>query len=215
MLNHLRQEMGHMNKSGSPFICIICQGRLFNTPRELQLHLVSTHGAESGPSRCALCNVDIKPKRQADDDRRLLRVAYERHVFEEHLPEMELFARLLYAGPYFLPRTLVQAAPLDDSIQRAFRCIFEHRMTAGQGSRYPFYHWLMAMERDDMPKRGNGLRDCHISSTPGGSSPHQFLEDAHTHTYVYMYVYRYRYVDIEGYSRSQNNEVLLCIVAIS
>ena len=122
MERHLLKEFDYMNINGSPFLCLLCRGKVYNTPAQLQLHLVSTHGAENAPNKCALCELEFKEARHntVDDNKRLIAL-YQIHINDHHLPYFELVEKLHYAGFPLLPESITEAAPKDNTQNRAYR----------------------------------------------------------------------------------------------
>ncbi|CAL8082058.1 unnamed protein product [Calicophoron daubneyi] len=143
MNSFITSEIEHMNLNGSPFVCLLCHGRVYDTPAQLQLHLVTRHGTEGDFGRCPLCGVQFRrPLTETPDAHRLSAIVYQKHLTEEHLPKLELVQKLVYMDSPICPRSASAGAPRDNVPFRAYRCIFYKGSPAGKGPRFPFPHWL-------------------------------------------------------------------------
>ncbi|GAA48104.1 hypothetical protein CSKR_104312 [Clonorchis sinensis] len=144
MNEFLRRETQHMNQHGSPFVCLLCHGRVFDSPTQLQLHLVAFHGSQTGDyTKCSLCGVEFrKPAFESQQSRQLKLVVYYRHLVQQHLPSLLLSEKLLYMGVSVIPKSLAACAPIDNSVYRSYRCVFRNNRPAGDGKPFPFAHWL-------------------------------------------------------------------------
>lgn len=125
MYEFLEREMQYMNINGSPFVCLLCRGSVYETPAQLQLHLAASHGADKGVTHCALCEVKFRPPVVATGDEALRTMAtiYQRHLMTEHLPSLELTGKLLYMNPHLIPSDIVSSAPADDIAYRSYRLV--------------------------------------------------------------------------------------------
>ncbi|KER22886.1 hypothetical protein T265_09118 [Opisthorchis viverrini] len=144
MNEFLRRETQHMNQHGSPFVCLLCHGRVFDSPTQLQLHLVAFHGSQTGDhTTCSLCGVEFrKPAFESQQSRQLKLVVYYRHLVQQHLPSLLLTEKLLYMGVNVIRRSVTDCAPIDNSVYRSYRCVFHNDRPAGDGKPFPFAHWL-------------------------------------------------------------------------
>ncbi|TGZ73938.1 hypothetical protein CRM22_001226 [Opisthorchis felineus] len=144
MNEFLMHETQHMNQHGSPFVCLFCHGRVFDSPTELQLHLVAFHGSQTGDhAKCSLCGVEFrKPAFESQQSRQLKLVVYYRHLVQQHLPSLLLTEKLLYMGINVIPKSAADCAPTDNSVYRSYRCVFHNDRPAGNGKPFPFAHWL-------------------------------------------------------------------------
>ncbi|KAF5404298.1 hypothetical protein PHET_01361 [Paragonimus heterotremus] len=143
MEEYLTKEIQHMNLHGSPFVCLLCHGRVYDTPAQLQLHLVASHGAHEDLTRCALCEVALCPQAvRSQKSTHLLTVVYHRHLADQHLPSLLLAERLFYMGFAVGCNSVESNAPNDNMPYRAYRCVFLQDLPAGEGPQFPFPHWL-------------------------------------------------------------------------
>ncbi|THD23093.1 hypothetical protein D915_006081 [Fasciola hepatica] len=139
----LEREIQYMNMNGSPFVCLLCDGSVYDTPARLQLHLAASHGADRGVTHCTLCEVEFRPPvmSRGDDAVRTMAAIYQRHLMAEHLPSLELTEKLLYISPHLVSWDIVSSAPVDDVAYRSYRCVFPHEQPAGKGAPFPYPHW--------------------------------------------------------------------------
>ncbi|CAH8533800.1 unnamed protein product [Dicrocoelium dendriticum] len=143
MSQSLTTELQHMDVYGSPFVCLLCHGRVFDTPSRLQLHLVACHGAGRDFSHCALCEMDLECSHiQSHQAPIALATAYDRHLNECHLPDLLLAEKLLFMCPTAVSETAARTAPTDDVRRRGYRCVFLQDLPAGSGPPFPFPHWV-------------------------------------------------------------------------
>ncbi|KAF6774836.1 hypothetical protein AHF37_05746 [Paragonimus kellicotti] len=122
MEEYLTKEIEHMNLHGSPFVCLMCHGRVYDTPAQLQLHLVASHGAHEDLTRCALSEVALCPQAvRSQKSAHLLTVVYHRHLADQHLPSLLLAERLFYMGFAVGGNSVESNAPNDNMPCRAYR----------------------------------------------------------------------------------------------